>query len=80
MGWLRPDCQGAGNCHLEHQITEKQRFPWVQVRILALGKLRAQGEHPGEGHDYFPVKSLLHSLTEQTTLNTLRVSLFIEKN
>lgn len=49
MGWLRPDCQGAGNCHLEHQITEKQRFPWVQVRILALGKLRAQGEHPGEG-------------------------------
>lgn len=49
MGWLRPDCQGAGNCHLEHQITEKQRFPWAQVRILALGKLRAQGEDPGEG-------------------------------
>lgn len=51
MGWLRPDCQGTDNCHFEQQITEKQRFPWIQVRILALGRLRAQGEYPGEGPD-----------------------------
>ena len=49
MGWLRPDCQGTDNCHFEQQITEKQRFLWIQVRILALGRPRAQGELPGAG-------------------------------